>query len=883
MGCSLEAKGTGYAEATGPSTADILLVGEALGRQEAIEGRPFVGPSGQFLDRILRRVGTDRDSLRVDNIIRCQPPNDWLVGAPWERDATQRCVQNYLSKTLCEPHKVVVAVGASSTRRLLDLPSRGHKQDNWHGTVNRDSAGRSIVPTYHPAYLLRGYQKLLGVVCFDLQVAKEVAAGSYKPEPAELVVDPPADWFRAWTAEYLEALRLQPERTWLAVDIETDHKSGRNEDELDDVAVDPPVRINFSCHPDVGVTVPWAGQYLDSIRKLLAATGVKCFWNIRFDVPRLRAAGMVVGDPSLDFMWAWHFLQSDVPRGLGFVSPFYSHLGAWKHLSGSDPGRYAAIDAVQTLRNAFGISRDLQSAGQWESFYRHVYRLDTTVLYPAEAIGLLVDQERLKAFNDTLEIEGARLETEIQKLVPESIKPTKIWKRDPGLDGANPVRRTELVQVCKSCSAVEVAKTHRCGDRELKPAVGLEDAQVTRWIQVQPFNPASPAQLLDYLNAKGLKGGKAKGSKTDQESTDKKTLEALAKSTKDPFFNLVLEYRGIEKVRGTYVEGARERSKLDGRLHPQFLHVPSTLRLSCVNPNLQNVTTDRSAEKGSLATGFRRCLVAATGCKLIEVDYSGIEAVETGWYSGDPNYIRLAKLGVHAYLASILIKKPADLKWSDADLKQHFDQIKKNFKKDYDRAKRCVHGTNYGLTPIGMVNNYPEIFDRRSAEATQRLYFEVCPKLAAWQEAVRRRAAKQGFLGGSDHPFNYKHWFWVVYNYNSRTKSWSQGEDSKRCVAYYPQSTAAGVVKEAALALVNPEDPGFIGDLYFGRTPIRALVHDSILVEVPDAKVEEARAKMTSVMERPIRQQPMDPSWGLGEFLQIGVEPKIGSDWMMEG
>lgn len=878
-GCALEKLGTGFAPPEGDPNSSILFVGEALGRNEAYQGRPFVGAAGETLNRTLKSVGLERSQVRIANVVSCQPPNDWLDGAPWERSAIEHCKQ-YLDPVLAEPHAVVVALGGTATRALLDLPKAKHKQADWHGTVNQ-RGNKLVVPTFHPAFINRGNQKLIGTVAHDIQVAIDAAEGWTKDSP-DLIVDPDPVWFSCWVADYLDALKndIDP---WLAVDIETNGKSGQDEGELKD-SDEEILRINFAISGDEGITVPFRGPYMPSVRELLASKGVKSFWNARFDVPRLRREGVAVNGIVLDFMWAWHVLQSDLPRGLGFVAPFYSAYGAWKHYSGSNPGLYAAIDAVQTHRISYGIARDLQAAGQWEIFLKHVEELDRRVLHPAEEIGLKVDKERLREFKKKLEQKEKEGLEKIRALVPDSILGEKLLKKAPKKDSElySQVIKLEKVLCCRTCGKSQVVKKHRCKGKEFKKSTALvveEETQVYRWSKVIEFNPNSPTQILEYLKLRGHKGGKAKKSKTGKPSTDKKTLEHLAKTTKDPFYRELLDFRKIAKVLGTYVEGSEKRLWSDGRLHPQFLHKPSTLRLSCVNPNLQNVVADRDGAE-SLAAGFRACLVAEEGHVLIEADFSGIEAIQTGWFAGDPDYIRLAKLGVHAYLTSHLVKKPADLKWSDEDLGRHFKEIKKKFDPEYNKAKRVVHGTNYGLTARGMVNNYPELFTLAAAEKLQRLYLDLCPKLGAFQKHVRDFAHKHHYLGGSDHPFRYKHWFWRVYAYNAKSGNWSFGEDANKVVAYLPQSTAAGVIKDAALRLMDPDSPWYIGDLFGGRTPIRALVHDSILIEVPKKKQEFAVQALVEEMIKEIKCQPCSPEWGLGSYLSIPVAVKAGPDWL---
>jgi hypothetical protein len=297
----------------------------------------------------------------------------------------------------------------------------------------------------------------------------------------------------------------------------------------------------------------------------------------------------------------------------------------------------------------------------------------------------------------------------------------------------------------------------------------------------------------------------------------------------------------------------------------------------------------------------------------VEVDFSAIEAVEVGWFDRDPRQIRLAKLGIHAGLASHVLGRPYDPAWSDADLATYFKQIKKSPKDSsegiaYNRSKRFIHGFSYGLSLRGMVLQFPEIFPTmKVASHFADVFRHMAPAVAPWQQQVRQRAAKQHYLGGAgDHPFTYKHWFWSVYTYSKITQSQyyailkryqgredeapvtllngqpfriSLGEDGKRVVAFYPQSTAAGVLKEAILRLFDPASPSYIGQAYFGETPLRAPIHDSLLLEIPDRVFDSVYEKVCREMLRPIVQQPCPAEWGLGEFLTIGVAAKVGRNW----
>ena len=109
------------------------------------------------------------------------------------------------------------------------------------------------------------------------------------------------------------------------------------------------------------------------------------------------------------------------------------------------------------------------------------------------------------------------------------------------------------------------------------------------------------------------------------------------------------------------------------------------------------------------------------------------------------------------------------------------------------------------------------------------------------------------------------------------------GEDGKRVVALYPQSIARGVLTEAAFPLFDPEDPWadrcYIGDCYYGETPLRAPIHDSLLLEVPTRMVDRVIERAALAMQRPVDALPCPAAWGIGAHLTIGVDAKIGLDW----
>lgn len=310
-------------------------------------------------------------------------------------------------------------------------------------------------------------------------------------------------------------------------------------------------------------------------------------------------------------------------------------------------------------------------------------------------------------------------------------------------------------------------------------------------------------------------------------------------------------------------------------------------------------------------------------CKLIEVDFSGIEAVMLGWFAArltnDPMVIRFGKLGLHALVTSHLVNEPADMRLSDTALAALFKTLKKRFNPGpYDTAKRTVHGTGYGMTPEGMTLMFPDVYkDLKHAQQVQQVYFDVCPPVKEFQLWVKKQAAKYNKLGGpvraghtiltdlNAHPYTYQHEFFNVVEYRklspAQARAWKAnrsaistpvvdingvphamkwGPDAKRGLAFYPQSTAAGALCEAESELFDePDLPTYIGDFYYGRTPLRAPIHDSLFIECPFRKVDELLRRVFTAMLRPIEEMPMQPAWNMGAFLTIGAEGKIGDNW----
>lgn len=328
----------------------------------------------------------------------------------------------------------------------------------------------------------------------------------------------------------------------------------------------------------------------------------------------------------------------------------------------------------------------------------------------------------------------------------------------------------------------------------------------------------------------------------------------------------------MRKVKRSKIVGGLRVGK-DGQIHPEFVHNPSTLRLACQQPNMQNLPRS-SKNKEDLENIVRNLVVARPGFVLVEADYSAIEAVLSAYFARWRDGIRLAKLGVHSYLASHVLGRPADLAWEDARLKKYFAEIKGSddpaINQIYNGCKRAIHLSNYGGTPTKMVQAEPDTFPNvKYAKSLQEMYFEVAAPIRRWQLQAQLDAHTNGFLRN---PYNYIHRFTHVFRHVKEDGKWVRkpGDQANDVLAFLPQSTAAGIIKEAMLRIFA--DPR-IGPY------LRLQIHDSLLLEVPEGEVDSVRALLIQYMSEPVQQLPLPESYGMGTHLRIDVDSKVGIRW----
>lgn len=345
------------------------------------------------------------------------------------------------------------------------------------------------------------------------------------------------------------------------------------------------------------------------------------------------------------------------------------------------------------------------------------------------------------------------------------------------------------------------------------------------------FNIGSPAQLADILFEKlGLSKEGIKKGKTGY-STAASELDKLRGA--HPIIDLISQWREVTKLKNTYVDTLPKMVDANSRLHTTYaLTVAATGRLSSNDPNLQNIPV-----RTELGKQIRAAFVAGTGKMLVSADYSQQELRLAAYLSGDDKLIEMFNNDgdVHvATAAEVYGRDPED--------------ITKNMRRD---AKVVNFGIMYGLSTHGLVAATGMTYEQ--AKNFIKKYFEVRPKLVAYIDSVKEQAKTDGYtetIMGRRRPTPDVH-----------SSNFAVREAALRAAVNMPfQGSAADIMK---LAMVK-----IAGQLHGSESKMLLQIHDSVIIECPEADAEQTALMLKEIMENayklPIKQT---------------VDTSIGKNW----
>ena len=329
----------------------------------------------------------------------------------------------------------------------------------------------------------------------------------------------------------------------------------------------------------------------------------------------------------------------------------------------------------------------------------------------------------------------------------------------------------------------------------------------------QPFNLNSPKQLGEILFDK-LKLPAARKTASGAPSTDESVLELLAQDY--PLPKILLEYRGCSKLKSTYTDKLPKMvNPRTGRVHTSYSQATAvTGRLSSTEPNLQNIPI-RTAE----GRRIREAFVAPAGSLIVSADYSQIELRIMAHLSADANLLRAFADGmdVHRATASeVFGVPPADV---SAEQRRY--------------AKTINFGLIYGMSAFGLAAQLG--IERDAAKNWIERYFTRYPGVARYMDDTRTQAKAQGWV---ETVLGRRLWLPEINSPNGPRRAGAE----RQAINAPLQGTAADIVKLAMVAVQDWLEAGSLAS----RLVLQ--VHDELILEVPEAELEQVRAELPRLM-----------------------------------
>jgi len=762
----------------GPVPARVMLVGEAPGEQEERSGEPFVGASGQELNRMLQEAGIMRSECYVTNVCKVRPPNNQISAfvATKKKDitaahtlmrdryVTQEVVKGYaelLAEIDMVQPNIIVAFGNLAMWALTGnwaiLKWRGSLlHAEWGEYVTdymKGAVSPKLIPTIHPAMILREWSWRAVVISDLRRVKREMTSRTYAAVPKwNFIVRPTFDQ----TTKTLSALLSDCdhcEEIWLDFDIET---RGRGYVYIDCIGIGWS-KTDAICIPFMSRSSKegyWSGeeetQIVWLLYKLLTHKNVRVRWhNGLFDAQIVHHNWHFIPRGGQDTMISQHSLFAALPKALYFVASMYAEYYVyWK-----DEGKIAS-DAPEEQRWRYNLQDCV-----------YTREVGETLLAAAESMGLAaVDTFQQALFYPVLKamLRGIYVRPEI--------------KAQMALD-------------------IQEELSHR--EAFLYNVLG------------HSINPGSSKQMQalfydDLKQAPILKRTIVDGRTVMRPTCDDEALQRIAarEPLLKPICNCIADIRTLGKLLNDFVMMPLD---LDGRMRCSFniagdaggKSAPYSYRLSSSkNPfrsggNLQTIPSEKSKSAGKAAArgsmdfhlpNIRSMYGPDPGFTFFDMDLDRADLQVVVRESGEVDWMAAMDMGVDMHLLNVYTldkQSPPPLEelvethpkyWEYREPRRH----KREF------AKVFVHATNY----VGSAKTVAAHTGRsiHEIDTAQKYWFGAHPGIERWHKRVLDHITKFRFV---ENRFGYR---WYIFDRLDGLLP--------EAVAWIPQSTVGIVINK---------------------------------------------------------------------------------------
>lgn len=619
-----------FVPGVGKSTASLMIVGEAPGFYEDREGLPFVGPSGNYLDKLLRDNDVSRDDIYLTNVIKHRPPqNDFKrLDEVCDYEAQLEILRQEIIGV--RPN-CILALGAEAIKALT---GRSGKIKDLRGSILKSKYGPKVVCTYHPAALLRSENQagpmagalpywMRYIVNFDFKRAIEHARTPIYSPPQRILR------IARSSADVWNYLHRYSDREYNSVDIEALNCHpicvGFALSKADGISIPlfqriHGIQISTIPHSDLAECWKLIGLELASKRKVIGQ-------NFKYDQDKLEKLGFKIGNFYADSMLISHTLNPEFYKGLAFNTslyteePFYKDEGKEfnpKKDNIDDYLKYNVKDCCVTLEIVLEQIKELREDGLYDFYFNYVHLLHALYL-EIENVGLRIDFQRRE----------------------------------------------------------KLSKKYR--EKCIELLGRMKDVLRSRNFDPTKFNPRSPKQvafaLYDVLGIPRRVG-----------TGEEVLFSLLANTVKDEsskiFVKSVLDYRKSAKTIGTYINAAPD---YDGRMRTSYRicgtetgRSSTSILEAPLRPNNIGIALQTMTKHGDIGSELRSQYIPDEGMIFLEVDLSQAEPRMVALLSEDDELLKLFdSVDIHRWTANLALGIPMG-KISKNSGERHIGKVLRN-------------------------------------------------------------------------------------------------------------------------------------------------------------------------------------------------------------
>lgn len=631
--------------ADGPDEPKWIAVGESPGSRETREGRGFVGPSGQLVNRALRQIGVVRENETwVTNSTLCQPPPSATQA---QKEAARECCKPRLQAELATmPGLPVIALGGISAQGFLgDKFSITQLASTAHDIDFDGSGTRTVIPTIHPAAILRGgdgggahtIDMLYWNLVYDFSKVVNLSRGKQVRFRESIETE----WQDPVRAEQLMLDMCKEIRAARECAVDTETYTEVPEDGSPQHSALEIMHAKLSAiglaTEERAISVMWhlltprAKRMFGAV--MADSTIAKYAHNMNYDAAVLRKNGFPLNGTLHDTLLMDHVAFPGLTHGLQQLTSRFYVVHPWKaeYREGDEtPEEHTKYNSLDTL----AVARLKKPLAPYVKRHERLYEMDL----------------RMAEIARKMTWAGLPLSVEVNADLHRRFTDDIVRERDI-VHG--PFDQPDIRLSFEKHLAFEQAKTKRKKDPdefEERIAKRLEvmDKELKKKLKKKGFelDIDSRVHVAAYLKANGVPLNIV--TEKGNTSTKKDILEGMAHNA---IVRALLDYREVSKMDSTFVRPMRYFVTPDERIHPMWNVNKITGRWSSTLPAVSNLPKDNPKKKRpNLRSQFR----AKPGRKIVGADFKALEARIIALLSGDPFLNAIFREGrdLHAELAA---------------------------------------------------------------------------------------------------------------------------------------------------------------------------------------------------------------------------------------